>query len=149
MWDTEAYQRETDEHGSLVKGSLCPPPGACNLKPSVDRDMTMLLGLSWCCVWPGWCQDRLRGKHRAMGHVRLMTVAVAVWSWPSARIRCLDQVFMVGTKLLGTPAIEWAVLVNWLRQCGLTKGEYWTTLRKASREGSWVILTSVASKRSG
>lgn len=24
--------------------------------------------------------------------------------------------------------------MNWLRQCGSTVGEYWTTLRKASRE---------------
>lgn len=66
-----------------------------------------------------------------------MTVAIAVWwSWPSARMRCLDQVFIVKMKLLGTPAIEEPVLVNWLRQCGLNKGEYWTTLRKASREGN-------------
>lgn len=65
-----------------------------------------------------------------------MTATVAVWSCPSARMRCLDQVFIVKTKLLGTSAIEETVLINWLRQCGLNKGEYWTTLRKASREGN-------------
>lgn len=83
----------------------------------------MLLGLSCCCVWSGCYQDRLRRKHRTEGHARLVTVAVAVWSWPSARMRCLDQVFIVKMKLLGTSAIEEPVLVNWLRQCGLNKGE--------------------------
>lgn len=96
----------------------------------------MLLGRSCCCVWSGWCQDRLRRKHRTTGHARLMEVAVIVWSWPSARMRCLDQVFITEMKLLGPSAIEQIVLMNWLCQCGLTTGEYWTTLRKASREGN-------------
>lgn len=92
-------------------------------------------------------------KHRTMGHARLMTVAsgrLVVAQRKDAlfgpSVHSKDEV----AWYLRNSAIEQTLLMNWLRQCGLNTGEYWTTLNKEHRgKGTWVTLTSVASKRSG